>query len=94
MQNIKTMNIKSQRKLIHVYEVANSDSSNLSQFSVKLYENEEGFREFEIVIANGSTMSYDDVMKHSIYNNFVLPWVYKEKELGALLGDNVVQFRR
>lgn len=94
MQNVKHLNAPKTRKLVHTYNVSNDNISNLADFCVKFYENEDGFREFEIIIATNSTMSYNDVMAHNIYTNFILPWSYKEKELSALLGDNVVQFKR
>jgi hypothetical protein len=94
MQNVKNLNAPKNRKLIHTYNVSNDNINNLTDFCVKFYENDDGFREFEIIIATNSSMSYNDVMTHAIYTNFVLPWSYKEKELSALLGDNVVQFKR
>ena len=91
MNNLKTLNQKTGRTLVHVYDV---ETNNTVDFSIKFFENEDGFREFEIVIATDSKMNYNDIMNHHLYNNFVLPWTYKEKELASLLGDNVVQFNK
>lgn len=78
-------------KIVATYQI---DTENNVSFKVVLKENSDGIREFEIILSNNASESYDEVFSHSFYNDFVLPWVYRERELPQQhKTDNVVTLK-
>lgn len=69
------------------------DTADNVSFVVLLKENKEGFREFEIILSDNAKDDYSQVLKHSFYNDVVLPWTYKQKELPPVQKNNVVRLR-
>ena len=50
-------------------------------FKVVLKESTSGSRCFEIVLSQNASADYSEALNHPFYKEFVLPWVYKEKEV-------------
>ena len=70
------------------------DTPDNVSFVVVLKENEDGLREFEIILSENGKDDYSDVLKHSFYNEFVLPWTYRQKELPPVQKkNNVIQLK-
>lgn len=57
------------------------DAGTNTSFTVILKENKQGFREFDIVLSKTGSDDYSEVYNHPFYNNFVLPWSYRQKEI-------------
>ncbi len=69
---------KKNARRVGQYEI---QTANDVSFTVTLLENEDGLREFEIVLSDNASDEYDEVYQHPFYQNFVLPWIYKAKEI-------------
>lgn len=77
-------------KTVAVYEV---DAGNNVTFKVILKESESGSRDFELILSQNASADYSEALNHPFYKNFVLPWVYREKEVmeqTQTSSDNVV----
>lgn len=73
------------------------DTPNNISFTVILKQNDEGFREFEIVLSGNGSDDYSEVFDHPFYNNFVLPWTYNKAEIEpsrTFKADNVVDLSK
>lgn len=85
------MSNNTSRRVGH-YEI---QTNNNVSFTVTLLENDQGLREFEIVLSENASDDYDEVYQHPFYQNFVIPWVHKTKEIPCT--DNIVslsEFKR
>lgn len=69
---------KSNSRRVGHYEI---QTSNNVSFTVTLLENDQGLREFEIVLSENGSDDYDEVYEHPFYQNFVIPWVHKAKDI-------------
>lgn len=77
-------------KTVAVYEV---DAGNNVTFKVILKESASGSRDFELILSQNASADYSEALNHPFYKNFVLPWVYREKEVmeqTQTSSDNVV----
>lgn len=72
------INQKLKKKNIASYEI---QTTNDVSFSVRLFEDIDGNREFEIILSGNGSDNYSEIFSHPFYKNTVLPWVYKEKEI-------------
>lgn len=57
------------------------DAGNDVSFTVILKENENGLREFEINVSQNANGDDSVVLDHPFYQNFVLPWTYRQVEI-------------
>ncbi len=71
-------NFSGKSKTVAVYEI---DAGNNVTFKVVLKESTSGSRCFEIVLSQNASADYSEALNHPFYKEFVLPWVYKEKEV-------------
>lgn len=65
-------------KTVAVYEI---DAGNNVTFKVILKESASGSRDFELILSQNASADYSEALNHPFYKDFVLPWVYKEKEV-------------
>lgn len=70
---------------VGAYEI---QTGNDVYFKVILLENEDGLREFEIVLSANGSDDYSEVYNHPFYQNFIIPWVHRAKDIPT--PDNVV----
>lgn len=85
-------NFSGKSKTVAVYEI---DAGNNVTFKVVLKETASGSRDFEIVLSQNASADYSEALNHPFYKDFVLPWVYKEKEVAPAAqqtSNNVVNF--
>lgn len=73
-------NFSGKSKTVAVYEI---DAGNNVTFKVVLKESASGARDFEIVLSQNASADYSEALNHPFYKDFVLPWVYKEKEVAS-----------
>lgn len=71
-------NFGSKSNTVAVYEIDAGDSVS---FKVILKESASGSRDFELILSHNAAADYSQALNHPFYTDFVLPWVYREKEV-------------
>lgn len=70
------------------------ETTNNVSFVVTLKENEQGLREFEIDVSQEGGGDDSVVLDHPFYQNFVLPWTYRQLEIDSEPPKNVIDINQ
>lgn len=78
-------NFGNKANVVATYDIK---TANDVSFKVILTENTEGLREFEIVLSSNGKPDFTEIFSHPFYQDFVLPWTYRAKEIEPSTSDS------